>query len=86
MKYNFTLSVYLGGEVPSKVSTEGQVEGNEPRTAILNAVAAVTDTLDECYGLLEPSITVTRVDSGVFEGEVDTHGLGDIDVRIEETA
>jgi hypothetical protein len=61
---------------------QGQVEGNEPRIAILNAVHSVSDILDECTGSLEPSITITRVDDGVFAGEIDTHGLGDIHVRI----
>ena len=82
MRYDFSLSVYVDGEVRMKATTEGQCEGHEPRIAILNAVGSVTDVLDECYGPLEPTVTITRVDEGVFEGAVDTHGLGDIDVRI----
>jgi len=82
--YNYSLSVYLDGPVKSKATTEGQVEGIDPREAILGAVGAVTDVLDESYGLLSPTITITRVGKGVFEGEVDTHGLGDIDVRVTE--
>ncbi len=81
--YNYSLSVYVDGPVKSKMTTEGQIEGSEPSIAILNVVAAVTDVLDDSYGLLEPTITVTHVGDGVFEGEVDTHGLGDIDVRLE---
>jgi hypothetical protein len=65
MRYDFT--VFDGWVKP----THGQVEGNEPRIAILNAVRASTDVLDE-----------TRVDDGRFEADVETHGLGDIHVRI----
>lgn len=82
MRYDFSLSVYIDGEVRMTATTEGQCEGHEPRIAILNAVRATTDVLDDCYDLLEPTVTITRVGDGVFEGEVDTHGLGDIDVRI----
>ena len=76
MRYDFT--VFDGWVKP----THGQVEGNEPRIAILNAVRASTDVLDECTGALEPNITITRVDDGRFEADVETHGLGDIHVRI----
>ena len=64
---------------------QGQVEGNEPRIAILEAVRSVSDVLDDCTGALEPTVTVSRVDDGCFAGEIDTHGLGTIHVRIART-
>ncbi len=65
-----------------KATREGQAEGHEPRVVILNAVRACTDVLEDSYDGLEPTVEITRVGDGVFEGEIDTHGLGDIHVRI----
>lgn len=85
MRYDFELRrpiVTSVIESPGDQVVRGQAEGSEPRIVILNAVRATSDVLDECTGALEPNITITRVDDGVFEGEIDTHGLGDIRVRI----
>ena len=87
MRYDFELRRPLVTSViesPGDQIVRGQVEGSEPRFAIISAVRATSDVLDECTGALEPNITITRVDDGVFEGDIDTHGLGDIHVRLEQ--
>lgn len=80
MRYNFTIV----GEFLREV--EGSTEGHDPRDAMLNALRSVTDVLDECEGPLAPTIDVSRVGDGLFEGEVDTHGLGGIAVRLERVS
>ena len=76
MRYDFYYSDELGVH-------RGEIEGSEPRIAILSAARRCTDILDECEGALAPTVTVERGTDGAFNATIDTHGLGDLYVRLE---
>ncbi len=62
---------------------EGQTEGSDMRLVILGAVRANTNVLDDCFGgPLDPCVNIWRNNDGTFDAIVDTHGLGDINVRL----
>lgn len=75
MRYDFIIA----GDVPAAI---GQVDGSDPRDAVLNAIRSTTDVLDECEGALAPDITITRTGDKTFVADVCTHGLGDLAVRV----
>jgi len=64
-------------------SHEGQVEGSDLRITILRAVNTSTNVLEDCFdGPLNPRVEISRNKDGTFDAIVDTHGLGDINVRL----
>jgi len=77
MRYDFYYSDELGVH-------RGEVDGNDPRDAVVNAARKCTDILEECEGSLAPVVTVARGKDGAFDAHIDTHGLGDLYVRLEQ--
>lgn len=51
--------------------------------AILNAVSDCSDVLEACQGALYPHLDITNNHDGTIDAVVDTHGFGDIAVKLE---
>jgi len=66
--------------------TNGRLQYNEDSQlgfAILNAVGDCSDVLDACQGALYPHLDITNNYDGTIDAVVDTHGFGDIAVKLE---
>lgn len=84
MRYNYKFR-YHNPSKPARVewSTEGEIEGTDPRSTVIAVANANTHVLDECQGALSPVITLSRTGDNMFEASVETHGLGDLTVELD---
>lgn len=64
----------------------GTIDARDPRNAAESIVREHTDWIDEVFANLNPSIEVWRQGDHSHQAEVDSHGLGEASILIEQVA
>lgn len=74
-------------ESPGDWAYEGQAQAPSPRSAVEEAITKHANYLDvdfDLRGPLAPVISLARNSDGTFTAEVETHGLGDLQIELEQ--
>ncbi len=87
MKYDYSIVLTDAEDANECDVFTGEVEANSPHEAATEVIRTRTDWLEDVFANLAPTIELSRnSDFGVFEADVDSHGLGHAGIVLEKVS